>query len=94
MKMDLDPSKMATADVVEMERLSTALGEAMMHRLRRDHPLARLRLFFPVALNGVPDCDFVRTYGEDVLYDVLEATDTVFRAIGAREELQFRRYPT
>jgi hypothetical protein len=91
--MDLDPSKMATADILEMERLSTALGTVMMDRLRRDHPKERLWLFFPPALNGVPDAEFTRTYGDDVLYDVLEAANTIFTALSAREELARRKYP-
>jgi hypothetical protein len=91
--MEWDFSNMATADVAELDRLSTALGDIMMTRLRAAHPRDRLMLFFPVALNGVPDCDFVRTYGEDVLYDVLEATDTIFRALRARAELESRGLP-
>ena len=89
-KMELDPSTMSTADVKELARLSGALADIMVRRLEAAHPKERLALFF--LPRGVPDTVFVSTFGDEILHEVLETAELVFRAMNTRQELEKRKY--
>lgn len=88
-----DVGVVSMADLREIDRVHTAMADALIARLEKTHPPQRMARFFPAEMSPVPDLGFAKTFGAETLEDVRLAAECVIEAAAAREELALRKFP-
>jgi hypothetical protein len=91
--MGIDYSLTTTANLHELERVGTAMTDALFELIRAKYPEHDIDEFFHGDL-PVPNVGFVRSLGDEAFFNALmTGCNAACAAILARHELETRRYP-